>query len=115
MKQLLYPIVYWQPPKTFYNVLKVLSYWSEIKVAEENVSASEKILLTMHNLGVMRQGVAKAASELAQILQKTTDDVLDALNRHEADGYVKSYTDQEGTRRFYLTAVGIIKVCSSFT
>lgn len=84
-------------------------------MTEENISPSERILLTMHNLGVMRQGVAKAASELAQILQKATDDILDALNKHEANGYVKSYTDQEGTRRFYLTVVGIIKVCSSFT
>jgi len=84
-------------------------------LAEEGVSPSEQILLTMHNLGVMRQGVAKAASELAQILQRTTDDVLNALNRHEADGYVESFTDEKGTRRFYLTAVGIIKVCSSFT
>jgi len=93
----------------------VLRYRSEVKLTEENVSPSEQILLAMHNLGVMRQGVAKAASELAQLLQRATDEILDALNRHEADGYVKSYTDQEGTRRFYLTAVGIIKVCSSFT
>jgi len=84
-------------------------------LTEESISPSEKILLTMHNLGVMRPEVGKTSSELAQILQRTIDDISDALKKHESDGYVKSYTDQSGAKRFYLTTVGIIKVCSSFT
>lgn len=87
----------------------------EIKLTEEDIPPSEKILLTMHNLGVIRPKAAKTADELAQILQGTVDNVSDLLNKHEAEGYVKSYTDQGGTRRFFLTGVGIIKVCSSFT
>ncbi len=75
----------------------------------------EKVLLIMHNLSAMRPEFAKTAGELAQILQKAVGNVLTALGKHEAEGYVKSYTDQSGNKRFYLTEVGIIKVSAFFT
>jgi len=84
-------------------------------LTEENIPPAEKILLIMHNLCVIRPEVAKTANEIAQTLQKAADYVLSVLNKHEADGYVKSYADQSGSKRFYLTGQGIIKVCSIFT
>jgi len=75
----------------------------------------EKVLLIMHNLSAMRPEFAKTAGELAQALQRAVDIVLAALGKHEAEGYVKSYADQSGNKRFYLTEVGIIKVSALFT
>ncbi len=106
-------------PKLIYRLFK---YWSyginkqrETKLTEENIPPAEKILLIMHNLCVIRPEAAKTTNEIAQVLQKAVDFVLNALNKHEADGYVKSYTDESGSKRFYLTGQGIIKVCSIFT
>lgn len=84
-------------------------------MTEENIPPGEKILLIMHNLCVIRPEAAKTADEMSQVLQETVDFVLNILNKHEADGYLKSYTDQSGSKRFYLTGAGIIKVCSIFT
>jgi len=75
----------------------------------------EKVLLIMHNLSAMRPEFAKTAGELAQILQETVGNLLIALGKHEAEGYVKSYTDHSGDKHFYLTEVGIIKVSALFT
>lgn len=84
-------------------------------MTEENIPPREKILLIMHNLCLIRPEGAKTANEIAQVLQNAADYVLNVLNKHEAEGYVKSYTDQSGSKRFYLTGPGIIKVCSIFT
>lgn len=75
----------------------------------------EKVLLIMHNLSAMRPEFGKTAGELAPILQEAVGNILTALGKHEAEGYVKSCTDQSGDKRFYLTEVGIIKVSSFFT
>lgn len=84
-------------------------------MTEENIPPAEKILLIMHNLCVIRPEVARTADEIAQALHNAVDYVLNVLNKHEAEGYVKSYTDKSGSKRFYLTGPGIIKVCSIFT
>jgi len=44
-----------------------------------------------------------------------TKNVYEILDRQETYGFVRSYIDPGGVRKYYLTGVGIIKVCSSFT
>ncbi len=82
---------------------------------EENLSTLEKLLLLMHNLCVVRPELAKTGEELAQTLRIAVDHGLQILHDFERDGYVKSHTGQHGSRQFYLTGRGILKVCSSFT
>jgi len=82
---------------------------------EEDLPLSEKLLLTMHNLCIVRPEIAKTGEEIARTIRLTLDNVLGILDNHEANGYVKSFTDQMGAKRFYLTSLGMIKVCSSFT
>ena len=84
-------------------------------MSEDNIPSSEKLLLLMHNLCAMRPEAAKTATELANVSRTAVDFVINTLSRHEADGYVRSYWDQGGAKRFYLTEVGIIRVCSFFT
>ncbi len=69
----------------------------------------------MHNLCVVRPEIAKSGEEIAESLRAAADSVSGILSEHEARGYVKSLTDSLGVRRFYLSNMGMIKVCSSFT
>ena len=69
----------------------------------------------MHNLGLVKPGIAKTSREIAKTVQEAADNVAKILAEHEAAGYVKSFEDPEGVRRFYLTRAGILKVCSVYT
>lgn len=82
---------------------------------ERDLSLSDKLLLNMHNMCIVRPGIAKSVEEISKSISLTVDHVVGLLKSNEEHGYVKSYTDQMGLKRFYLTSLGIIKVCSSFT
>lgn len=82
---------------------------------EEDLPLSEKLLLAMHNLCIVRPELAKTGEEIARSIRLAVDYVLGILDNHEANGYVKSFTDHMGAKRFYLTSLGMIKVCASFT
>jgi hypothetical protein len=69
----------------------------------------------MHNLCALGPEAAKTANELSDTLKTKVDLVLNYLRSHEYNGYVKGFLDPEGAKRFYLTRVGIIRVCSFFT
>jgi len=71
--------------------------------------------MILHNLCATDPTMAKKTDELAQVLQIDRNEVDNLLNRHEEAGYAKSFTDNEGNKRYYLTGIGIIKVCSVFT
>lgn len=82
---------------------------------EESIPIPDKLLLTMHNLCAVRPEIARTGEELSRIIRVAVDKALKILNGFERDGYVKSLIDQSGRRRFYLTGMGILRVCSSFT
>jgi hypothetical protein len=82
---------------------------------EEKFELPEKLLLLMHNFGIVRPELAKTGSELSQILQINIVDVSPILATHELEGYIKSFIDPTGVKRYYLTGNGILKVCSTFT
>lgn len=86
-----------------------------IKLNDYNLPLSEKVLISLHNLCATSGEMAKKSGELAQILQASTDEVSQNLEKHVSDGYVAAFQDNEGNRRFYLTRTGIIRVCSLFS
>jgi hypothetical protein len=87
----------------------------DIWMDERDLSLSDKLLLSMHNMCVVKPEIAKSGDELSKSISLAVEYVLGLLKNNEEHGYVKSYTDSTGKKRFYLTSLGIIKVCSSFT
>lgn len=81
---------------------------------KERLSDGEKLLLTMHNLCLVRSASAKTASEIANISELSLETVLKILSNQEAAGYIKIAPNKEA-KKYYLTGLGILKVCSSFT
>lgn len=82
---------------------------------EESIPISDRLLLTMHNLCAVRPEIAKTEEELTNIIPIALDNAQNILNGFEREGYVKSIVDHQGRKRFYLTGMGILRVCSSFT
>ena len=82
---------------------------------ENDLPISEKFLLIMHNLCIVKPEIAKSGEEIAKSIHMVVDSVLRLLSIHEENGYVKSFQDNSGARRFYLTSVGILKVCTIYT
>lgn len=84
-------------------------------MGEKGLPISERLLLILHNLCATDPSMAKKSEELAQILQIDKNEADNILSKHELEGYAKSFTDNEGNKRYYLTGTGIIKVCTIFT
>jgi len=81
----------------------------------EELPLSEKLLQTLHNLCATAPDLARKSEELAQVLQLDTNQVENILDNYGLEGYVESFNDSEGKKRYYLTGSGIIKVCALFT
>jgi len=81
----------------------------------EAISMPEKLLLILHNLSATHPDRAKKSYELAQILQIETSEVDGIISKYESEGYAKSYVDNEGKKRYYLTDIGIIRISCLFT
>jgi hypothetical protein len=77
---------------------------------------AERLLLLLHNLCAMRPEVSKTSLELSDLVRtKTVNFISDLMKIHESEGYVRSCIDDRGSKSFYLTESGIIRVCSFFT
>ncbi|MGQ9530294.1 MAG: hypothetical protein ACUVQX_04660 [Candidatus Bathycorpusculaceae bacterium] len=81
----------------------------------EELPLSEKILQTLHNLCATAPELARRSEELAQVLQIDINEVEKTLDNYKLEGFVESFADNDGKRRYYLTGKGIIKVCALFT
>lgn len=84
-------------------------------MSEEGLSVPERLLLAMHNMGLVHERASKTLQELVQITRISLEQLAGMLSRHEENGYVKSFMDPVGSRRYYLTGLGIIRVSSTFT
>jgi len=84
-------------------------------LTEFSLPLSEKLLMTLHNLCATSGEWARRSDELAQILQADVNEVNQILDRHISEGYVVSFTDHEGNKKYHLTNTGIIRVCSLFS
>jgi len=81
----------------------------------EELPISEKILQTLHNLCATAPELARRSEELSQVLQIDIGELEKTLDNYKIEGFVESYLDNEGKKRYYLTGRGIIKVCALFT
>ncbi|MDH5753760.1 MAG: hypothetical protein OEY95_00915 [Candidatus Bathyarchaeota archaeon] len=81
----------------------------------EELPISEKILQTLHNLCATAPDLARKSEELAQVMQLDITEVERILDNYGLEGYLESFTDNDGKKRYYLTGRGIIKVCALFT
>ncbi|HVP93065.1 MAG TPA: hypothetical protein VMS94_04920 [Acidobacteriota bacterium] len=81
----------------------------------EELPLSEKILQTLHNLCATAPELSRRSEELSQVLQIDLSEIERTLDNYKQEGFVESFTDNEGKKRYYLTGRGIIKVCALFT
>lgn len=81
----------------------------------EELPIPEKILQTLHNLCATAPDLARRSEELSQVLQIDLGEVERILDGYKAEGFVDSFADGEGKKRYYVTGSGIIKVCALFT
>lgn len=81
----------------------------------EELPISEKLLQTLHNLCATAPDLARKSEELAQVMQLDITEVERILDNYGLEGYLESFTDNEGKKRYYLTGRGIIKVSALFT
>jgi DNA-binding PadR family transcriptional regulator len=81
----------------------------------EELPIPEKILQTLHNLCATAPDLARRSEELSQVLQIDLGEVERILDGYKAEGFVESFADSEGKKRYYVTGSGIIKVCALFT
>jgi len=73
------------------------------------------LLMLMHSICAVRPEVARTAEELAGSVAMTIDHVHSTLSELCRGGYVTTVKDERGSPRYYVTGLGIIKVCSLFT
>jgi DNA-binding MarR family transcriptional regulator len=59
--------------------------------------------------------LARRSEELSQVLQIDLGEVERILDGYKAEGFVDSFPDNEGKKRYFVTGSGIIKVCALFT
>jgi hypothetical protein len=81
----------------------------------EELPFPDKVLQTLHNLCATAPDLARRSDDVARILQTSTGEIENILDRYKTEGFAESFFDNEGKKRYYLNGRGIIKVCSLFT
>jgi len=79
------------------------------------LSTSDRILLLMHNLGIIDERRSQAINELKKMAKISRERLAEILEKHENSGYVKSIKGRQGLSHYFLTGKGIIRVSSTFT
>jgi glycosyltransferase involved in cell wall biosynthesis len=74
-----------------------------------------RVLLLMHILGVVDMENAKRPAELAELLGIGFARLHSLLQKLLDSGYVACYRDDLRRLRYFLTKLGIVKVCSAFS
>ncbi|MCJ7635279.1 hypothetical protein MUP77_23180 [Candidatus Bathyarchaeota archaeon] len=82
---------------------------------DASLGVTEKILLAMHNFSLIRPERGWTSQEIAKNTSISQNEVLRILEELETTGYARSFFDQNGIKRFYLSGSGIIKTSSLFT
>ena len=86
-----------------------------MKKLREALPFSEKILQALHNLCATAPELARKSEEFAQIYKVDKGEIEKLLDDYSVEGYVQSFLDDEGKKRYCLTPRGIIKVSALFT
>lgn len=80
-----------------------------------SVSIELQVMLSLHNMGVVRKDVAKTSDQLANMLNMNFDDIKRALDTLSSESYVGKVERDNNDPAYFLTGKGIITVCSMFT
>jgi glycosyltransferase involved in cell wall biosynthesis len=83
--------------------------------AFEEYPEEVRVLLLLHILGALDEENAKRPAELAELLEIGVSRVRGLLDKLLMQGYVARFRDDLRRLRYFLTKVGIIKVCSAFS
>ncbi|HYB68145.1 MAG TPA: glycosyltransferase [Candidatus Acidoferrales bacterium] len=75
----------------------------------------QRILLVMHILGIVDEENAKRPAELAELIGMSVARLHSLLQKLLDSGYVTCYRDSLRRLRYFLTKLGIVKVCSAFS
>ena len=86
-----------------------------VREVREELPFPEKVLQTLHNLCATAADLARRGEEVARILERDQGEIEGILDNYKSEGFAESFVDNEGKKRYYLNARGIIKVCSLFT
>ncbi|KON33924.1 MAG: hypothetical protein AC479_02550 [miscellaneous Crenarchaeota group-6 archaeon AD8-1] len=81
----------------------------------EELPFPDKVLQTLHNLCATAADLARRSEEVARILNRDQNEIESILDKYRSEGFVESFIDNDGKKRYYLNARGIIKICSLFT
>ena len=81
----------------------------------EELPFPDKVLQTLHNLCATAADLARRSEEVARILNLDQNEIESILDKYKSEGFVESFIDNDGKKRYYLNARGIIKICSLFT
>jgi len=76
---------------------------------------ADRILYLLHNLAAVNPDNAKTLPELAQLAQEPSEALLGLLKGEEAAGHIKSLSNGQNERRYYLTGLGILRAVSMLT
>ena len=74
-----------------------------------------RILLLLHILGAVDETTAKRPAELAKLLGMSVNRLRELMEKLSGSGYVASFRDSLRRIRYFLTKLGVIKVCSAFS
>jgi hypothetical protein len=81
----------------------------------EEIPFPDRVLQTLHNLCATAADLAREGNEIAEFMQRDTNEVESVLDKYKSEGFTENYVDTNGNKWYYLNAKGIIKVCSLFT
>jgi len=81
----------------------------------EDLPFSEKVLQTLHNICATSADLAKPGDEIANIMERDQYEIESILDNFKVEGFTENFIDNEGKKKYYLNARGIVKVCSLFT
>jgi len=74
-----------------------------------------RLLLYLYTLGAVNEEYAVSAEELSKILGMRFSSCRRLLQKMAQLGYVSTFTDSSRRSRYFLTKLGIVKVCSFFS
>lgn len=73
------------------------------------------ILERIYCLGLTTPENAGSVDYIASLCDTNVEDVVEVIDRLSAEGYLDSYSDEMGGKKFYLTKLGIMTVMSLYT
>ncbi|MEM2995478.1 MAG: glycosyltransferase, partial [Candidatus Bathyarchaeia archaeon] len=74
-----------------------------------------RILVCLYSLGAVNEGKAVLPEEIHKLLKMSLSVIRRMLQKLAQLGYVSAFKDRHGKLRYYLTKLGIIKVCALFS